>query len=153
MFILQSIFEKFKCKNGDVRGLSVDKLFSMMKKLGLKLGRGEFATLMVKYDPKQTHVIRPEKFAMFLLDHVLIVNDPPVSSIVVLQFMFSMPFTKLLFSFKPYIIPHNKHWYVITKSWCIRSIHSIKCWCILPICMQHYLTPIFCNEKNLSSKL
>ena len=55
-------------KNGDVCGISDDKLFSMMKKLGLKLGRGEFAALMVTCDPKQTYVIHPEKFVMLLLD-------------------------------------------------------------------------------------
>lgn len=103
LFILKSIFEKFKHKNGNVRGISVDKLFSMMKKLGLKLERDDFANLMVKYDPKQTHIIRPEEFAMFLLDHILIFNDPQVSSInttiVVLKFIFNISFAKLLFLF------------------------------------------------------
>ena len=99
LFILKSIFQKFKHKNGNVRGISVDKLFSMMKKLGLKLERDNFADLIVKYDPKQTYIIRPEEFAMFLLDHILIFNDPQVSSTVVLKFIFNMSFIKLLFLF------------------------------------------------------
>lgn len=69
-----------------MRGISVDKLFSMMKKLGLKLERDNFADLIVKYDPKQTHIIRPEEFAMFLLDHVLIFNDQQVSIKIYFQY-------------------------------------------------------------------
>ena len=127
LLVLQSIFQKFKRKNGDVRGISVDRLFPMMKKLGLKVGIDEFSALMVKYDTKQTHVIRPEEFAMFLLDHVLIFNDPQVSSIVVSKFIFNMFFIKLLFSFSPLIMSNNKHRHVIAKCWCIRSRHCKLC--------------------------
>ena len=69
-----------------MRGISVDKLFSMIKKLGLNLGRGEFTVLMVKCNPKQTHLICPEEFAMFLLDHVLIFNDQQVSIKIYFQY-------------------------------------------------------------------
>ena len=72
--------------NGDVWGISVEKLLSMMNKLGLKLGRGQFTDLMAKCNPKQTHLICPEEFAMFLLDHVLIFNDQQVSIKIYFQY-------------------------------------------------------------------
>ena len=77
LFIIHSIFEKFK-RDDDIFGISVVELFPMMEKLGLKLEQEEFEDLMVKYDPEGTHVIRPERFAMFLLEHMLLFDDPKV---------------------------------------------------------------------------
>lgn len=69
LFILHSIFEKFKRDDDDNYGISVAELFPMMEKLGLKLEREKFEDLMIKYDPEGTHLIRPERFTMLLLEH------------------------------------------------------------------------------------
>ena len=79
LFILHSIFEKFKRDDNDISGISVVELFPMMEKLGLKLEREEFEDLMVKYDPEGKHFIRPERFAMLLLEHMLVFHDSKVS--------------------------------------------------------------------------
>ena len=79
LFILHSIFEKFKRDDNDISGISVVELFPMMEKLGLKLEREEFEDLMVKYDPQGKHFIHPERFAMLLLEHMLVFHDSKVS--------------------------------------------------------------------------
>ena len=79
LFILHSIFEKFKRDDDDNYGISVAELFPMMEKLGLKLEREKFEDLMIKYDPEGTHLIRPERFTMLLLEHMLVFDDQKVS--------------------------------------------------------------------------
>ena len=81
LFILHSIFEKFKRDDDDNYGISVVELFPMMEKLGLKLEREKLEDLVVKYDPEGTHFIRPEIFATLLLEHMLIFDDQKVSFI------------------------------------------------------------------------